>query len=154
MQTIKARMCTLAAVGVSLLFAAQLGAQGEHKSLAGTWVRSVTFDEGIPFDAVVTFNADGNLTETDQPDAISHASPGHGVWQRAVDGIYKFKLVKFVFGPTGVPIGTSVGRGTLRLDSERDSYESAGTNQILDLNGNVLDTQNFKTSGKRLQLEE
>ena len=76
-------------------------------ALTGSWEQTITFQGSTPFLGLVTFNADGTLTETDQPDFApqSLASPGHGVWVISGASTVRFKVIKLLFGSQGTPTG-------------------------------------------------
>ena len=124
-------------------------------ALTGSWEQTVTLQGEAPFLNLVTFNADGTLTETDQPDFVPQAldSPGHGAWITSGPNTFRLKFIKLLFGPHAQPSGTAVIRGTLTLSTNSNTFTASGTNDIFDLHGHLQASAPYTSSGKRITVE-
>jgi hypothetical protein len=115
----------------------------------GTWWQTVKIQGEPSFIALVTFNADGTLTDTDQADPAQHLAPGHGVWELGGGNTILFKLVKLRFDAQGSPNGYAEAVGTLTLQDKND-YKSSGSDNSYDNSGTLLGSAPFTTEGKRV----
>ena len=113
-------------------------------SLVGVWVTQVTrrnCDTGEPIAAPGnsqnTFAKGGTLLETIGPSIIR--SPGNGIWKRE-SGLneYSFVLRFMRYDAAGSFVGSGVVRAAITLDETGDHSTSTATNDVLDVNGNVI----------------
>ena len=113
-------------------------------SLVGVWLTQVTrrnCDTGEPIAATgriqLTFAEGGTLLETIGPSTIR--SPGNGIWKREHGwNEYSYALRFMRYDAAGSFIGSGVVRAALTLDETGDHYTSTATNDVLDVNGNVI----------------
>jgi hypothetical protein len=118
--------------------------EGHEPSLVGVWVTHVTrrnCETGEPIAAPGnsqnTFAKGGTLLETIGPSIIR--SPGNGIWKRE-SGLneYSFVLRFMRYDAAGVFVGSGVVRAAITLDETGNHYTSTATNDVLDVNGNVI----------------
>jgi hypothetical protein len=114
-----------------------------QRSLVGVWVTEVTrrnCDTGAPIATnriQVTFAEDGTFLETIGPSAIR--SPGNGIWKREHGWNEYSSAQRFMrYDGAGVFVGSGVVRAAITLDETGDHYTSTATNDVLDVNGNVI----------------
>jgi hypothetical protein len=117
--------------------------EGHEPSLVGVWVTQVTrrnCETGEPIGTSRpqnTFAEGGTLLETIGPSLIR--SPGNGIWKREHGwNEYSFALRFMRYDAAGVFVGSGVVRAAITLDETGDNYTSTATNDVLDLNGNVI----------------
>jgi len=118
--------------------------EGHEPSLVGVWVTQVTrrnCETGEPIGAKsqiqVTFAKGGTLLETIGPSIFR--SPGNGIWKREHGwNEYSFAERFMRFDAAGSFTGSGVVRAALTLDETGDHYTSTATNDVLDVNGNVI----------------
>ena len=117
--------------------------QGHEPSLVGVWVTQVTrrnCDTGDPIatnQIQFTFAKGGTLLETIGPSLIR--SPGNGIWKRESGwNEYSFVLRFMRYDAAGSFVGSGVVRVALTLDETGDHYTATATNDVLDVNGNVI----------------
>jgi hypothetical protein len=138
--------------GAAAVSAARPGiVQAADRTLEGSW--SCTIDVlGLPaaFKGLVTFNADGNITES----AWSSADPtntgtGHGVWNRKADAQYAF-TIKFLWFQSGVLAITGQANGTLTVSNQGDQINGPVVFESFDNNGAVLFASRGVLRGTRI----
>jgi len=118
--------------------------KGHEPSLVGVWVTQVTrrnCETGEPIAAPSnsqnTFANGGTLLETIGPSIFR--SPGNGIWKREHGwNEYSFVLRFMRFDAAGSFVGSGVVRAAITLDETGDHYTSTATNDVLDVNGNVI----------------
>ena len=118
--------------------------EGHEPSLVGVWLTQVTrrnCETGDPIGATsqsqLTFAKGGTLLETIGPSIFR--SPGNGIWKREHGwNEYSFAQRFMRFDAAGSFTGSGVVRAALTLDETGDHYTSTATNDILDVNGNVI----------------
>jgi len=118
--------------------------KGHEPSLVGVWLTQVTrrnCDTGEPIGATsqiqLTFAKGGTLLETVGPSIFR--SPGNGIWKREHGwNEYSFAQRFMRFDAAGSFTGSGVVRVALTLDETGDHYTSTATNDVLDVNGNVI----------------
>ena len=120
--------------------------EGHEPSLVGVWVTHVTrrnCETGEPLAAPGnsqnTFAKGGTLLETVGPSILR--SPGNGIWKHESGwNEYSFVLRLMRFDAAGSFVGSTVVRAAITLDKTGDHYTSTATNDVLDVNGNVIGT--------------
>ena len=120
--------------------------EGHEPSLVGVWVTHVTrrnCETGEPIAAAGnsqnTFAKGGTLLETVGPSILR--SPGNGIWKHESGwNEYSFVLRLMRFDAAGSFVGSTVVRAAITLDETGDHYTSTATNDVLDVNGNVIGT--------------
>lgn len=137
-------LALVAIVGAFAMSGSTIRAQDPpQRSLVGVWLTEVTrrsCDTGDPIATSrtqVTFAEGGTLLETIGP-SVSR-SPGNGIWKREQGwNEYSFTLRFMRYDAFGSFVGSGVVRATLTLDETGDHYTSTTTNDVLDVNGNVV----------------
>ena len=120
------------------------GQEPPQRSLVGVWLTEVTrrnCDTGEPIAATnriqLTFAEGGTFLETIGPSIIR--SPGNGIWKREHGwNEYSYALRFMRYDAAGVFVGSGVVRAALTLDETGDHYTATATNDVLDVNGNVI----------------
>ncbi len=114
-----------------------------QRSLVGVWLTEVTrrnCDTGEPIATnriQVTFAEGGTFLETIGPSIFR--SPGNGIWKREHGWNEYSSAQRFMrYDAAGSFIGSGVVRAAITLDETGDHYTSTATNDVLDLNGNVI----------------
>ena len=114
-----------------------------ERSLVGVWVTQVTrrnCDTGEPRGTSriqVTFAEGGTFLETIGPSILR--SPGNGIWKREHGWKEYSSAQRFMrYDAAGSFIGSGVVRAAITLDETGDHYTSTATNDVLDINGNVI----------------
>jgi hypothetical protein len=138
----------------------QQGDRGSRRpSLVGVWLTQVTrrnCDTGEPIGATspiqLTFAKGGTLLETIGPSIFR--SPGNGIWKREHGwNEYSFAQRFMRFDAAGSFTGSGVVRAALTLDETGDHYTSTATNDILDVNGNVIGSGCATSVSTRFSME-
>jgi hypothetical protein len=154
---------TLAIVAIVSTFAmsrSTIRAQNPHEpSLVGVWLTQVTrrnCDTGEPIAATnriqVTFAEGGTFLETIGPSIFR--SPGNGIWKREHGwNEYSYALRFMRFDAAGVFVGSGVVRAAITLDETGDNYTSTATNDVLDVNGNVISSGCATSVSTRFSME-
>jgi hypothetical protein len=133
--------------------------KGHKPSLVGVWVTQVTrrnCETGEPIGATsqsqLTFAKGGTLLETVGPSIFR--SPGNGIWKRE-SGLNKYSFAqRFMrFDAAGSFVGSGVVRAALTLDETGDHYTSMATNDVLDVNGNVIGSGCATSVSTRFSME-
>ena len=128
-------------------------------SLVGVWLTQVTrrnCDTGEPIAATgriqLTFAEGGTLLETIGPSTIR--SPGNGIWKREHGwNEYSYALRFMRYDAAGSFIGSGVVRAALTLDETGDHYTATATNDVLDVNGNVIGSGCATSVSTRFSME-
>ena len=118
--------------------------KGHESSLVGVWLTQVTrrnCDTGEPIAATgriqLTFAEGGTFLETIGPSIFR--SPGNGICKREAGlNEYSFVLRFMRYDAAGSFVGSGVVRAAIALDETGDHYTSTATNDVLDVNGNVI----------------
>jgi len=133
--------------------------EAPERSLVGVWITQVTrrnCETGEPIAAPGnsqnTFAKGGTLLETIGPSIIR--SPGNGIWKREHGwNEYSFVLRFMRFDAAGSFIGSGVVRAAITLDETGDHYTSTATNDVLDVNGNVISSGCATSVSTRFSME-
>jgi len=154
---------TLAIMAIVIAFAmsrSTIRAQNPpERSLVGVWLTQVTrrnCDTGEPIAATnriqVTFAEGGTFLETIGPSIFR--SPGNGIWKREHGWNEYSSALRFMrFDAAGSFIGSGVVRAALTLDETGDHYTSTATNDVLDVNGNVIGSGCATSVSTRFSME-
>ena len=118
--------------------------KGHEPSIVGVWVTQVTRRNCATGDPIAapgnsqnTFAKGGTLLETIGPSIVR--SPGNGIWKREQGwNEYSFILRFMRYDAFGSFIGSGVVRAAITLDATGDHTTSTATNDVLDVNGNVI----------------
>ena len=127
-------------------------------SLVGVWVTQVTrrnCDTGEPIGTSrpqLTFAEGGTFLETIAPSTIR--SPGNGIWKREHGWNEYSSALRFMrYDAAGVFVGSGVVRAAITLDETGDQYTSTATNDVLDVNGNVIGSGCATSVSTRFSME-
>jgi hypothetical protein len=125
------------------------GASAAFQGLEGTWVDTAT-SGGQPL-VLRTFNADGTYTvlATNYP----LVSPGQGVWERTGEREFAFTHVQLRYDEQHNWLGTIKVRGVIRLNLTLNEYTRENVAQVLDRDGNVVNTVQAVGTGQRMRVE-
>jgi hypothetical protein len=133
--------------------------QAPERSLVGVWVTQVTrrnCETGEPIGATsqiqLTFAKGGTLLETVGPSIFR--SLGNGIWRRGSGwNEYSFAQRFMRYDAAGSFVGSMVVRVALTLDETGDHYTSTATNDVLDVNGNVIGSGCATSVSTRFSME-
>ncbi|MBA3568866.1 MAG: hypothetical protein H0W28_05875 [Pyrinomonadaceae bacterium] len=136
-----------------------VGIEGHEPSLVGVWVTQVTrrnCETGEPIAATgriqLTFAEGGTFLETIGPSILR--SPGNGIWKREHGWNEYSSALRFMrFDAAGVFVGSGVVRAAITLDETGDHYTSTATNDVLDVNGNVIGSGCATSVSTRFSME-
>jgi hypothetical protein len=129
----------------------------DAKKLVGTWRVQVTIRDcatGVEirtFRSLLTFAHGGTTAETTSSTSPLLRGPGHGIWQRTGDHTFSNQFEAFTFNSAGAWTGTQKIMQHIEIGPDPDEYSSSGSNQIVDINGNVLVTGCNTAIGRRFQ---
>ena len=147
-------------ISVVPVIAQSVTAQSEapERSLVGVWVTQVTrrnCDTGEPIATnriQLTFAEGGTFLETIGPSIIR--SPGNGIWKREHGwNEYSYALRFMRYDAAGSFIGSGVVRAALTLDETGNHYTATATNDVLDVNGNVIGSGCATSVSTRFSME-
>ena len=117
--------------------------EGPERSLEGVWVTQVTRRNcatGVPIatnQIQNTFAKGGTVLETIGPSIFRSA--GNGIWKREHGWKGYSAAFRFMrYDAAGAFVGSGVVRVAITLDETGDQYTSTATNDVLDVNGNVI----------------
>jgi hypothetical protein len=151
-------LALLMAVGGMQISVSGQSDEGHEPSLVGVWVTELTrrnCETGEPLGGTghgqVTFAKGGTLLETIGPSIFR--SPGNGIWERESGNEYSFALRFMRFDAAGSFVGSGVVRVALTLDETGNHYTSTATNDILDVNGNVIGSGCATSVATRFSME-
>ena len=132
--------------------------EGHEPSLVGVWLTQVTrrnCDTGEPIATnriQLTFAEGGTFLETIGPSIIR--SPGNGIWKREHGwNEYSYALRFMRYDAAGSFIGSGVVRAALTLDETGNHYTATATNDVLDVNGNVIGSGCATSVSTRFSME-
>jgi hypothetical protein len=137
-----------------------VSAQGNSSGggrLEGTWDVQVTprncqSGEAIrTFASTTTFMSGGTLLDSTSGRPQALKTPGHGVWNHIVGDIYRFSFKSFTFDSAGNFTGWQIVRHEASLDPRAAGFESAGTSEVYNANGNLISTGCSTASGTRFE---
>ena len=118
---------------------------GHETSLVGVWLTEVTRRNCVTGEPIGTgtsrvqntFAQGGTLLETIRPS--TSRSLGNGIWKREQGwNEYSAAIRIMSFDAAGVFVGSGVVRAAITLDDTGNHYTSTATNDVLDVNGNVI----------------
>lgn len=137
---------------------AQDESAGENKDrFEGTWDVQVTIRNCQTraairtFASVTTFMAGGTMIDSTSGIPQALKTPGHGVWSRGKRNTYHFKFKSFSFDAGGNFTGWTIITQRANLQYGIEVYDSAGTAEVYDPNGNLLFTLCSTTTATRFE---
>jgi hypothetical protein len=151
-------LALLMAVGGMQISVSGQSDEGHEPSLVGVWVTQLTrrnCETGEPIGGSqiqFTFAKGGTLLETIGPSILR--SPGNGIWKRE-SGLneYSYALRFMRFDAAGSFVGSGVVRVALTLDETGNHYTATATNDVLDVNGNVIGSGCATSVSTRFSME-
>lgn len=137
--TISLAMFTAIAIGAC--FAQENGGGGR---IAGTWdtrlaiINCQTGDVLGMSDSVGTFIVGGTFIDSASRVPQALKTPGQGIWKHVEGNTYRYKFKSLSFNPAGNFVGYVIIDHEAILNSTADVYESLGTAEFYDADGNLL----------------
>ena len=120
----------------------------------GSWLFTVTTNDGSITKSLVTFDQGGTLTEAQQGDvgATTSASPGHGAWVKTGSDDFAMTIIKMAYETTSATlVGTAKNNGKLQVDG--DTITAKGSFVATDPNGKVLFSGTYTATATRIKVE-
>jgi hypothetical protein len=127
-------------------------------SLQGSWLITVTPEPGPgvppPFQALMTYTAEGGLIQTDvTTGAVGlKTTAGHGEWVQK-DREYAYNFVKLLLDEYGQFVGTVRARETGTLNPTADSYSGSGKIELVADDGTVIGSYTGASQATRIRVE-
>ena len=122
---------------------------GQH--LEGTWIVTVTREDGRTFLSLMTFTPNGEVLEETNTSTIRSLS--HGEWVRTGDRQFTRTFIYFRFdGPMRKFIGTGRATANMRLSEDLKEFRAVARVERFDAEGKLVDTGSATEIGKRLEL--
>jgi hypothetical protein len=140
-------------LGFGLVFAQNESPRGGR--FEGTWnarvmIRNCRSGAEIrSFDSIGTFMFGGTMLDSTSGVPQALKTPGHGVWSHITANTYQFSFKSFSFDPSGNFTGWTIVRHRASLYG--DYYQSQGTSEFYDANGNLLATGCSSTTATRFE---
>lgn len=100
---------------------------------------------------MLTFAKGGTLTETTTGFPPALRTPGHGVWSFFGERSYTGVSEAFLFNPAGVWTGTQRLTQSIEIGQDGDELNSTASNEIFDINGNLILTGCATAVGSRFE---
>jgi len=100
---------------------------------------------------MTTFMEGGTLLDSTSGIPQALKTPGQGVWSHLRKKTFSFVIKSFNFDAGGNFTGWTIIRHEANLNSEATEYESAGTSEIYNANGNLVFTGCSTTTATRLE---
>ena len=152
---------SLAIVALAVFAQVWVSAQkNSEQSLIGSWDVLVTArdcETGAPipfipvFPAHMTYAQGGTMQETDLGGPGLVRLPGHGVWRHQVGRQYNAAFRFLNFAPDRTFVGSNVVRSSISLSLGGDEYASTDTLEILNADGQVVETGCATTVATRFE---
>lgn len=151
------------ALVISMLTAGFASGQNESNQtgsggrLEGTWDVQVTIrncQTGAAirtFASTTTFMFGGTMLDSTSGIPPAMKTPGHGVWGHISGNKYRFSFKSFSFDAAGNFTGWTIIRHEANLNSEATKFDSAGTSEIYNANGNLVSTGCSTTTATRFE---
>lgn len=140
---------------LGLLIAGRLNSApnpGHGQQLDGSWVVDASvFGSSQVIKALLTCTPNGEVVET--PSVPIAVSTGHGGWIRLDHNEFSITVVYLRRNEDGELIGTSKVRSNLRVNESFTDAQGRFETQVLDLNGNILDSFAGFAQAKRIQVD-
>ena len=158
----KKSLTTLLVIGLmTAITYAQSGLRGvdesaqeaKAKTLVGTWLLTITPDEpGAPsFQGLYTFTSDGiALFSSVGPPIPGLGNPGQGVWEKT-GNTFAVTWKQFTFDDIFTTNGSLIARSNITLTGA-DTFTSADTIKIFDLDGNEIVTLSGTIQARRMKI--
>lgn len=127
------------------------------QGFAGTWNVQVTITNcqtGAPiitFPSITTFFTGGTMIDSTSRMPQSAKTPGHGVWEHLTGRKYRFKFKSFSFDAGGNFTGWTIITHEADLETDANSYTSAGTSEFYNSSGVLTATGCSTTTATRFE---
>ena len=131
--------------------------RSNSRKIEGSWNHQVrglnctTGDVIRTFQAMFTYNRGGTFWEAGTGTDPKLRGGSHGVWNYESNRRYSTAFQFFRFNPDGTPAGRQIIRQQIRLSADGNSYTATAIAQILDVNGNILETNCSDGTAVRFQ---
>ncbi|HKP13912.1 MAG TPA: hypothetical protein VJZ91_17450 [Blastocatellia bacterium] len=129
--------------------------------LEGTWLATVSFDDGFALKVLFTFmpgkdDSEGTLIDTNEflltPDPIG--APDQGVWQRTAERDFIATHLAFLFSSKdGSPAGTARVRDSISLNQIGNQFTGRQYVEILDPEGHFVVSFSAAMTAVKMQAE-
>lgn len=125
--------------------------------LEGTWDVQVTLRNCLTgaairtFASTTTFNSGGTLLDSTSGIPQAMKTPGLGAWSHISGNTYRFAFKSFSFDAAGNFTGWTIVRHDANINSEANEFQSAGTAEFYDANGDLLLTGCSTTTASRFE---
>ena len=116
---------------------------GSERSLTGSWDVNVTIRDCqsgaalFGFPAMITYNQNGTMQESDLGGPGIIRLNGHGVWQHQNGRQYSAAYRWLNFNPDRTYAGTNVVRSVISISQSGNEYTSTDTGELVDAYGNT-----------------
>jgi hypothetical protein len=123
----------------------------------GTWDVQVTIrncQTGAAirtFASTTTFMSGGTLIDSTSGTPQALRTPGHGVWEHISRNTYRSSFKSFNFDAGGNFTGWQIVRHEANLNTRAAEFESAGTAEVYNANGNLVFTGCSTTTATRFE---
>ncbi|HYR89447.1 MAG TPA: hypothetical protein VE422_35560 [Terriglobia bacterium] len=123
----------------------------------GTWDVQVTIrncQTGAAirtFASTTTFMSGGTVLDSTSGTPQALKTPGHGVWNHISRNTYRFSFKSFNFDASGNFTGWQIVRHEANLNTRAAEFESAGTAEVYNANGNLVFTGCSTTTATRFE---
>lgn len=145
-------------VCLSALFtSARVSGQGGGGRLEGAWnvrvsIRNCqTGAEIKSFDSVTTFASGGTVVDSTSGTPQALRTPGQGVWSHVSGNTYSFSFKTFNFDLANNYVSWTRITHEAQMESNGDSYSSAGIAEVFAPNGTPLTTGCSTTTATRFE---
>jgi hypothetical protein len=137
------------------------GAITPKGKLDGTWLATVSFNDGFALKVLFTFmpgrdDTEGTLIDTSEflltPDPIG--APDQGVWQRTAERDFIATHLAFLFNSTdGSPAGTAKVRDAISINQLGNQFTGRQYVEIFDTDGNFVVSFSATMTAVRMQAQ-
>lgn len=137
-----------------------VAAQSKKASaIVGSWLDSVTVNDGPTFKSLSTYTEDGAWIFNDQGSVITDPtfphvfSAGQGVWVHQGGRTFSQTALQFLSDLSGDLLGINRVRQTLTLNESGDAYSLIWKSEFSDPDGNLVFSAEGTIEGRRIKAE-
>lgn len=146
-----AALLTLLVAGLTWTQAQSSSTDLSQDPIVGTWVLTVTPDEGPKFIQIETYGPGGTVTAIDNAEASNLETSSVGPWKKVGNNKYYEDNYQLTYNPDGSFAGTFIVHAVDELDATGNKMlPSPYTYVILDANGHVIDSGTGTSSAVRV----
>jgi hypothetical protein len=131
-----------------------------RKALVGSWLETATFPPEVgrpPLKSLVSFHDEGIMTYSDQGAVMLEPpivfSSGRGVWQHLQKRTFAYTSFGLISDLNGNLVGYLKARGIYTMSESGSQYSGVTFAEVLDTDGNVLQSVEVTNAGQRIELE-